>query len=55
MPESTDQPPEQPSPTQPQPSSVLAEPATVEACAQDYADGADVRHTMDQQQARGRH
>jgi hypothetical protein len=34
----------------PQPNPILAEPATVEACAQDYADGADVRDVMAQQE-----
>ncbi|MFF8953865.1 hypothetical protein ACF09I_34465 [Streptomyces sp. NPDC014940] len=39
----TDQPPEQHSPAQPQPNQILAEPATPQACQQDYADAADVR------------
>ncbi|MFE7236111.1 hypothetical protein ACFVAF_36965 [Streptomyces sp. NPDC057596] len=51
MPESTDQ---QPSLAQPQPNRILAEPATVEACQQDYADGADVRETLAAQEARQR-
>lgn len=34
----SDHPPGQPTPTAPQPSTVVAEPATVEACADDYAD-----------------
>lgn len=36
----------------PQPNQILAEPATVEACAADYANGADVRDVMAQQEAR---
>lgn len=38
----------------PQPSRVATEPATVDACPQDYADAADVRRTMAQQDARNR-
>ncbi|WP_158073023.1 hypothetical protein [Streptomyces kebangsaanensis] len=49
--ERTDQ---QPSPAQPQPNQILAQPATVQACQQDYAAGADVRQTMDKQEARRR-
>ena len=45
----TDQPDQQPSLT-PQPNQILAEPATVQACAADYADGADVRDVMAQQE-----
>jgi hypothetical protein len=43
--ERTDQPKQQPTPTQyePQPNSVTSEPATVEACQADYAAGADIR------------
>lgn len=37
--------PDQPSLT-PQPNRILAEPADVEACARDYADGADVRSRL---------
>lgn len=50
----TDQPDQQPSPAQPQPNQILAQPATVQACQQDYAAGADVRQTMAQQEARTR-
>lgn len=35
----------------PQPNQILAEPATVHACQQDYAAAADVRQTMTQQEA----
>jgi hypothetical protein len=54
MAERTDQPLPQPSPAPltPQPSRVLAGPATVQACAADYASAADVRRRMDQQDAR---
>lgn len=38
----------------PQPNAILAEPATVEACQQDYDAAADVRQTMAQQEARQR-
>jgi hypothetical protein len=38
----------------PQPNQILAEPATPELCAQDYADGADIRQTMAQQEAQVR-
>lgn len=41
-------------PTLPRPSSVLAEPATVQACARDYASAADVRRTMGTQTRRAR-
>jgi hypothetical protein len=53
----TDQPPEQPSPASltPQPDQILAEPATVQACQQDYAAGADVRQTLAAQEARAQH
>lgn len=47
----TQQPPEQPTLT-PQPNRILAEPATVEACARDYANAATVRDTIAQQDAR---
>lgn len=47
----TQQPPEQPTLT-PQPNRILNEEATVEACARDYQNGADVRQTMAQQDAR---
>jgi hypothetical protein len=46
MPERTDQPQGQPSPAPdltPQPSRIMAEPATVQSCQQEYAAGADVR------------
>ncbi|MFE7273022.1 hypothetical protein [Streptomyces sp. NPDC057623] len=46
MPERIHQPPDQPSPEPdltPQPSLIVAEPATVQACQQDYADASDVR------------
>ncbi|MFD8234022.1 hypothetical protein ACFV20_19340 [Streptomyces sp. NPDC059696] len=33
----------------PQPNRILAEPATPENCAADYAQGADIRDRMDQQ------
>lgn len=36
----------------PQPNQILAAPATVQACQQDYAAGADVRQTMADQEAR---
>jgi len=35
----------------PQPNQILAVPATAALCQQDYADGADVRQTMAQQEA----
>lgn len=38
----------------PRPNPILAEPATVQACQQDYADAADVRQTMARQDARAR-
>lgn len=38
----------------PQPNPILTEPATVQACQQDYDAGADVRQTMAQQEARQR-
>jgi hypothetical protein len=34
----------------PRPNPILAEPATPEACAADYAQAAEVRRVMDQQQ-----
>lgn len=34
----------------PQPNPILAEPATPALCQQDYADGADVRDVMAQQE-----
>lgn len=40
-----DPPAEQPS-LKPQPNQILAEPATPEACQQDYADGADIRDRL---------
>ncbi|WP_159391131.1 hypothetical protein [Streptomyces viridochromogenes] len=42
----TDKPPEQPSPAQPQPNQILAQPATVETCRADYDAGADVRSRL---------
>ncbi|MFB7597231.1 hypothetical protein [Streptomyces sp. NPDC056160] len=36
----------------PRPNAVLAEPATVQACQQDYAAAADVRQTLAAQEAR---
>lgn len=45
MPERTDQAPDQPSLT-PQPNRIMSEPATPEACQQDYADAADVRSRL---------
>ncbi|WP_318202944.1 hypothetical protein [Streptomyces sp. SCL15-4] len=44
--ERTDQPEQQPTPPQPQPSRIIAEPATVQACQQDYAQAADVRERL---------
>lgn len=38
----------------PRPNPILAEPATVQACQQDYADAADVRQTLAAQEARAR-
>ncbi len=35
-----------------QPNQILAQPATVQACQQDYAQGAGVREVMAQQEAR---
>lgn len=35
--------------TEPRPNSILDEPATVAACAADYAAAADVRARLDQQ------
>lgn len=36
----------------PQPNPILAEPATPETCARDFAAGADVRQAMARQEAR---
>jgi hypothetical protein len=36
----------------PQPNQILSEPATPQACAEDYANGADVRAQMAKQEAR---
>ncbi|WP_179272379.1 hypothetical protein [Streptomyces sp. XY006] len=33
----------------PQPNQILAEPATPQRCAEDYAQAADIRDRMDQQ------
>ncbi|GHI91297.1 hypothetical protein [Streptomyces olivaceus] len=53
--ERTDQEPEQPTPVQqPQPNSIIREPATVEACQADYAAGAEIRREMARQEARRR-
>lgn len=54
MPERTDQPQGQPTPASlaPQPNRIVAEPATVQACQQDYAQAAAVRDVMAQQEAR---
>ena len=56
MPERTDQPQGQPTPSTPtlQPNQILAEPATVQACRRDYDQGADVRQTLAAQEARQR-
>ena len=53
MPERNGQPADQPTLT-PQPNRVLAEPATVQACARDYQAAADVRQTIAAQEARTR-
>ncbi|MEU6597883.1 hypothetical protein [Streptomyces flaveolus] len=46
---------QQPEPDRtPRANSILAEPATVDACARDYAAGADVRQTLAAQEARQR-
>lgn len=37
-----------------QPNQILAQPATVQTCQQDYANAADVRQAMTQQEARQR-
>jgi hypothetical protein len=39
----------------PQPNEILAVPATIENCRADYQASADVRQTMAQQDAKGRH
>ncbi|MFE9127069.1 hypothetical protein ACFYOF_16890 [Streptomyces sp. NPDC007148] len=56
MTERTDQPLPQPTPAPlaPRPNPILAEAATVENCAGDYAAGADVRATLAAQEARAR-
>jgi hypothetical protein len=54
MAERTDQQPKQPSLAQLQPNGILSQPATVQACQQDYAAAADVRRTMARQEARRR-
>lgn len=38
----------------PQPNQILAQPATVQACQQDYAQAAEVRQVMTQQETRNR-
>lgn len=48
----TDQPPAQHSPEPPREKPIFRQPATVQACQQDYEAGADVRRRMDQQIAR---
>lgn len=48
------QPPQQPSPGAPQPNRILAEPATVAACAADYQAATTVRATIARQDARTR-
>ena len=57
MPERTDQHPEQPTPSpwSPPPGRILSQPSTVQQCRAEYAAAADVRHRMDQQDARGHH
>lgn len=47
MPERTDQPTDQDSPEPPSESTLISEPATVEACAADYAAGASARDALD--------
>lgn len=44
--ERTEQEQPQPTPAQPQPTPIYRQPATVEACQQDYADGADIRQRL---------
>lgn len=44
--ERTEQEQPEPTPAQPQPNPIYREPATVEACQQDYADGADIRQRL---------
>lgn len=48
----TQQTPPTPAPLAPQPNRIIAEPATVQACAADYQAAADVRARLDQQDAR---
>ncbi len=48
------QPQQQPTPGTPQPNRILVEPATPAACAQDYAQAAEIRRVMDAQH-RGEH
>lgn len=44
---------QQPEPDRtPRPNPILAQPATVQACQQDYAAAADVRQTLAAQEAR---
>jgi len=50
MPDTTQQPPEQPTPAKPQPNRIADAPATVETCAEDFSSGASVRATMAKQQ-----
>jgi hypothetical protein len=56
VPERTEQPPDQPSPSpwSPPPGRILSEPGTVETCRVDYDQGAGVRHTLAAQEARTR-
>ncbi|NEY33069.1 hypothetical protein GTU99_12860 [Streptomyces sp. PRKS01-65] len=42
----SEQQPEQPDRTPQQPNQIAAEPATVEACQQDYAQAADIRRRL---------
>lgn len=50
----TDQPAPQPTPEPPRPNPIFRQPATVQACQQDYEAGADVRRRLDQQIAKRR-
>lgn len=45
MPERTEQPDQQPTPA-PELPPLYRQPATVEACQQDYAEGADIRRRL---------
>ncbi|QTU45625.1 homocysteine S-methyltransferase family protein [Streptomyces scabiei] len=48
----TDQTPAQPTPEPPRENPIFRQPATVQACQQDYEAGADVRRRLDQQIAK---